>query len=466
MPRTIAISVGTTSAEIRDEDVYFAFPDGSLNYDCIACNATCCRGHGFVLHSGPEVQMHLAVNPSLRFFIESCGPSSQHLHVNNCPPACFALDSSGRCQIQAVRGYEAKPETCRLFPFNDIRQVGDWLVVSPHQSLCPLRVSSPTADNPCSSYASLLSEMKRGGVRNQITKCGCPPHLAAQVIALERRIVDLAHSKMVALSYADFAIAQMSLTQESGLLASPVADTDLKSCHAGFTDTLYQVCDVDDLAVDVGDLDVLLIGMTPTLRARLLFPRRDVDERWVRSQLAYLPLFLTALAMFVRLCVSAGMKAITYQTVSRLCSDNESLFHMLAHLSTVMVWDGSKAPKIIVSGDSAYQAMWLRILAALQPLKQNSAGASLGRILTDSLRTRDLERVLMIKQLAKDLDGNIIPLALRNSYTASSRSLSRAALSYLVSHASPELLAAAIAGRRHVHTSTCEHGTAKVEAHE
>jgi Fe-S-cluster containining protein len=97
-------------------DVYFAFGSGSLGYDCQTCGARCCRGFGYGSR-GPELLIQLRRRPHLSLFVASDDGEGPLAHeVQNLPPACFFLTSSGACEIHQQDGYAAKPETCRLSP--------------------------------------------------------------------------------------------------------------------------------------------------------------------------------------------------------------------------------------------------------------------------------------------------------------------------------------------------------------
>lgn len=139
--------VHTRGGNYSSERLYFAFRSDGFSYDCVSCKAHCCRGHGYSLSTGQELDTQLRLRPSLRMFLSSNDAGTSY-HVSNCAPACFFLTHDNTCSVQVTSGYQAKPETCRLFPFNHFRRVGDFLIILPHVSLCPLKVSpggSPTA---------------------------------------------------------------------------------------------------------------------------------------------------------------------------------------------------------------------------------------------------------------------------------------------------------------------------------
>lgn len=147
---------------ISDDTVYFAFADGCYSFDCVQCDAQCCRGHGYVVQGGREFDAHLLKSPNVRFFAERCD-AENHYNAQNYRPACFFLTADGGCSIHRDWGYESKPHTCRLFPFNNIVRVGKYLVVAPHDSLCPLETMPVGTRSNASVYDVLLAELRRSG---------------------------------------------------------------------------------------------------------------------------------------------------------------------------------------------------------------------------------------------------------------------------------------------------------------
>ena len=118
--------------------VHFTFGSGRLAYDCASCGAQCCRGHGFLAREGAEVATLLNEAPELLVFLERGHSQRHYVDTRNLAPGCFFLDASSLCRLHAAHGEAAKPETCRLFPFNDVLTSDGALIVRPHMALCPL----------------------------------------------------------------------------------------------------------------------------------------------------------------------------------------------------------------------------------------------------------------------------------------------------------------------------------------
>ena len=52
---------------------------------------------------------------------------------------CWFLDQDGWCRVERDHGRENKPASCRLFPFNRVFRIADWLIVDYNSVICPLR---------------------------------------------------------------------------------------------------------------------------------------------------------------------------------------------------------------------------------------------------------------------------------------------------------------------------------------
>ncbi len=123
-------------------DFYFTFPDRGLTYDCRGCGA-CCRGLGIgVDATAGELERLVAAQPAIAPFVRRRGAA---LTVFNPRDRCWFLDDGGLCQLETDGGREAKPASCRLFPFNRVFRVGSMTVVNYNSVICPLR-AAPDGD--------------------------------------------------------------------------------------------------------------------------------------------------------------------------------------------------------------------------------------------------------------------------------------------------------------------------------
>ena len=73
---------------------------------------------------------------------------------------CWFLADDGLCRIEVEDGRDAKPASCRLFPFNRVFRIGGYTVVDYNSVICPLhvgesaRAGSPTPRSPRRSRRS------------------------------------------------------------------------------------------------------------------------------------------------------------------------------------------------------------------------------------------------------------------------------------------------------------------------
>jgi len=180
------IALRAVDRDIDLSDVYFPFLDGSLAYNCRTCGAHCCKGFGYnATHQ--ELEGQLQQSPQLALFVRSDESVRGVFKVSNCAPSCFFLTDGGLCSTELARGREAKPETCRLFPFNDLGIVDGLLVVAPHASLCPLTLA-PAGGELVSSHAQLSSELSRAGISGPVKRLEARGHTnGRRAIEEERR---------------------------------------------------------------------------------------------------------------------------------------------------------------------------------------------------------------------------------------------------------------------------------------
>lgn len=121
---------------------------------------------------------------------------------------CWMLKPDGLCAIETDHGYEKKPHTCRLFPFNRIFQVGEVRVVDFNSKICPLQDAADARDGQ--GWEALQKQIDgegpgffgRGDVR--------PPQGAFELgwAAHERFIRDAIDAHLAEPDYAAFAALQ------------------------------------------------------------------------------------------------------------------------------------------------------------------------------------------------------------------------------------------------------------------
>jgi Fe-S-cluster containining protein len=406
------IANGGQPISIQADRVYFAFPSGRLGYDCVTCGAKCCRGHGFEVLAGRELQHQLATTHPIRFFLDPCeSGAADHYHARNLQPACFFLDGQNMCSIQVKHGYAAKPETCRLFPFNGISRAGDFLIVAPHRGLCPLAVLPAGERSDASDYDQLLAAMSGSGIGTHVPDTGLANAEIPALITLERRIVELSEQDLGATRYAQSAAAQLALTRLAGAPAgSPDATRDqARDDVEDFLWTLYQVLGAAQPVRDDHDQALVrtMIGMTPSIRARLIFDQGAASEPDGLERIPYLLLALHTLATFAR---EAGMAEVTYQSVMGLLDAYRPLLNLLASCDRIMVWKPGATLDFVMTQDKTLRSRYIGLAKALLPSAQRKAPATLGRILSEHAASDGMDRVMFLKILARRLQGLIEPM--------------------------------------------------------
>ncbi len=398
--------------EVEFDKVYFAFASGRLKYDCATCKAQCCRGHGYMVQIGHELQEQVDARPDMRFFVELGRVGAiKSYHVRNCPPACFFLNDTGHCDIHVKSGYAAKPETCRLFPFNDLCRVGQALIVRPHRHLCPLQIVPPGDTSSCSYHTQLLSDMSdKPIVANvpELVAVGLDPE---QFLTLERKVLRLAEDQLDERRYSNFAMSQVIAHRSmGGAIASAEGfcgdrGDELRS----FLRTLAVVLGSSEEQIDPSDAALVQtsIGMAPFLRTCLLL--KEPSAAGPRSAVSpdRVPFYLAGLHALAALAKSAGMAHVTFQTVSRLMHSHDALLQLLAHVDTVMVLSRGSVIDLSVRDEDAFQKPFLRIARALLPDTQKTANAKLAEVINGNSQFDGLERVMFLKTLARHLKGRI-----------------------------------------------------------
>lgn len=117
------------------EHVYFTWPDRRFRYECRGCGA-CCKGHGIGIDvaAGQLVQL-VTRRPELTAFLRRRGDA---ITAFNPRDRCWFLADDGMCKVEVEDGRDAKPASCRLFPFNRVFRIGAYTVVDYNSVICPL----------------------------------------------------------------------------------------------------------------------------------------------------------------------------------------------------------------------------------------------------------------------------------------------------------------------------------------
>jgi hypothetical protein len=412
---------GGRGGAIPADRVVFAFASGRFAYDCVGCDAQCCRGHGFDLHGTAELARHLKATPSLVFFLRPVVEKGEVFRVGNCQPACFYLSDDGQCEIQRRHGYAAKPETCRLFPFNNIRIVGDHLLVAPHLSLCPLRVVPIPGASEQSSHSALSHEMCRAGIGTP-EECAAPVRGSiADLLDLEKSMTDVSEQYLGGKNYLAFAAAQLSATRmRLGLDHGDRLDPAEEISH--FVRVAAAVLGVDPRIVDCVDPTVLstFVAATPALRCQMVFPEKTMP-RELRVDPANVPKFLCTLLMFVVLAHQAGMRQVTFQTITRIWRDQYPVLTLLSYADTCVQWRRDAAITTPPQIAAAHIPWFVTIVKSVLAQKLGRKEVVLADILCHALGLESMERLTCLRSVAQNVLAGVVPLRSAAPYTSSGR---------------------------------------------
>jgi len=400
--RSVLIQGPDGPVRILEKNIYFTFETGRLAYDCRTCGAQCCRGHAYQVGSSNELAAQLSTEPMLGMFIQAPSRSDPRrvLTVRNLKPACFMLTADGQCSIHLKHGFTAKPETCRLFPFNQFSLVGDFLVVAPHPSLCPLEVSHELRSE--SDHALLLTTMSESGIFQRVPRLDSSLPRARDAVALERRILSLAPKHFADADSEGFAVAQMLAT--SGACETSGSAGDIGWKVAAWKSALRLMVGVES-GRSFADANVsrLMIAMTPVLRARLAF---HPPGQAVYVPIDRVPFAILALEHFAVLAVTAGMQSVSYQTIMGLYRHYETVIKLAALADVRVRWVPQSrrdfAPTSIDTTESYGTFLTVARRLASDPPRLADA-------IDEAFGNETLGRLDRLDQLARRLLGRIVP---------------------------------------------------------
>lgn len=396
---------------ISVRDVYFAFANGRLVYDCIACGAKCCRGYGY-MSAPPEMQLQLRMRRHLPVFVTAEADSAGTFVVRNSAPGCFFLTTDGLCEIQSEHGFDAKPETCRLFPFNNLRRLGNYLIVRPHLVLCPLTTAPPGTASACSDYSAIMNAMRSRGIAAHVPKCSFSGgDSAGEDVATERQIVSLSEQFLEHSDYFDFVRAQLTVNASStdGALADD-SERDL-DCVLRLLRDLFDIPSYPEQGSDP-ELVRTMTALTPYLRSEFVF--HDLHNRRPHNYLplepAKVPLAMACIFLFARAARHAGMKSVTLQTIAKIAKDLRPLAALLPYAGSVMAWRGGVPIELAGFGEPELRTAFFKLAKALLPSSQRRHPMTLGDAFREYAPADTVTRILFAKGAARHLAGSLVPL--------------------------------------------------------
>lgn len=136
-------------------DLYFAFPDGVLDYSCLECNGLCCKDYGLSDNIRKKSPRILELYPA--FASAAAGIEGTILSFAT-PEKCYFLDEDNLCRIEKDYGKEYKMDLCNFFPFNILYKIGKTIAVAPNY-LCPMQLRLPSIPGKVKGTHDKLSEI-------------------------------------------------------------------------------------------------------------------------------------------------------------------------------------------------------------------------------------------------------------------------------------------------------------------
>src|SRR5688572_23720227 len=138
-------------------ELFFAFADGAITFDCAPCGR-CCKSVGTgidraQLETSEDLQRMLV-------FLDPAGTTRPLVSVFTFADGCRQLTPDNLCDLHRRGGPQAKPRICRLFPFSRLVDLdGMWTLLP--QGHCPWVGSAAPA--AFSRHSALLEELAGAG---------------------------------------------------------------------------------------------------------------------------------------------------------------------------------------------------------------------------------------------------------------------------------------------------------------
>jgi hypothetical protein len=332
--------------------------------------------------------------------------------VRNLSPGCFFLADSGSCEVHNEHGYSAKPETCRLFPFNGMLRYGQYLIVHPHNQLCPLQVVRYKETlSSASRYSALLDAMREQGVAVQIRHVTATSLAAERRIACEREIVSCSEEWLHRADYLGFAEAQLKIEMGAGLIANVDAQATIRGTILFASQLLGTP--VQAASGGHGRLEETMVAVTPYLRALTLFhedSEQVVEKGLLQISACSLPAALSTLYMLAEAARISGARDITFQTLNALRSEFLPVITLVACRDMVTTWRRGAPLSLSSLGSAGLQPAFVRLARALLPANQRKEQRSLGSLLLEHAPSDAIQRSVFLKELGRKLLGKLVAL--------------------------------------------------------
>jgi hypothetical protein len=314
------------------------------------------------------------------------------------------LATDGRCDIHSLHGYAAKPETCRLFPFNSFRQVGPYLVVAPHPDLCPLSIVPAGASAAVSSYDVLIDGLAVSGVSERIVQFGAAHQDADIAIALERQVVAVCEQSLArGATYLDCVGAQLRVAEQVASAAPPsmrIAEfIDLSRALLGTPSS-------GEIGPDAGIIQTMT-AITPALRARFVFENTETGGGAGSLPPQRVPFALLMIYLITEASALAGTRTITYQSISKIAATFHPLITMFALIDTLPSWRRDAAIDPSGFRSAKHKMAFMRIARELLHNTTANHPKRLADILLAESPLEAADRIVFLKTVARAVYGKL-----------------------------------------------------------
>jgi len=350
--------------------IYFPYLSGVFEYDCASCSAPCCRGAQLGIGRSRELVALLSISPALALCASPEFAGSPMPALQSPIDACWFLDQRTRCRLEWAVGRENKPASCRLFPFQQVRGCGEYLVVMPH-FLCPLVVADVPHAAGHTSHDEICLEMHRAGVpRDGHLRMPEPPDMPWHAsIPLERRVRDLGARHLDDADYAEYAQEQEFVTY--GVLGETLAAGNVTRLRDAAVKLLSATNAPSMRTVR------MLVALTPYLRLRgVEVPRRAM------------PYVLTALSVLLGALESIPGTRITLRSIVQLFEHRLPLLYVLGHLAETPRLQAGYSAEQLLRGLPHYSEVFMRLLKEVERNAERKQPRSLAHIIAEDAEVK------------------------------------------------------------------------------
>lgn len=294
--------------------------------------------------------------------------------------------------------------------------------MSAHRSLCPLNVTREGILDGKSNHQHLFELMSDGGISAMVPQWEIPGHFDVnRVISMERAIVELADRHLEMSSYPAFAAVQLSSTAErisnvncDGPDCNEALDVWAARMTEEFVSRSLRLLGVAGSSTQLDDSQLArtMIAVTPLLRCHLLFSKAKIapNEPAANCDVSRVPHMLLGLHIIAAAARSAGMSVITFQTLSKLLQQFDSVLWLLACADCVMAWNPELKVELATPGRKDWQLQYIRIAKRLLPKRQRQCNLTLDEIISEHNIFEGVERIGFLRLLADKLRGRVIPV--------------------------------------------------------